>query len=122
MKLKLTLLALALSALPAQAGAWRSHSGNIFHFDPNGSYTVERARGGQSEGTWWWVYPGSQFDYKARGRRYTRRVYINGKTATNTNFEGSSPTHWTWIGERGANAAPPVKRGWFMDVPAIPHP
>lgn len=116
----LVALALLAAAIPAQASAWRSSTGNIFRFQPNGYYTVLYANGGSLSGSWWWVCNGSEFAYQPGGKNYTRHVYIHGNSATNTDYYGGNATYWTWLGNRGAKSeAPPIK-GWFMDAHSTP--
>ena len=48
--------------LPAQAGTWRSTTGNMFHFYPGGALEAY-VQGRSYNGNWWWTRSPYQFQY-----------------------------------------------------------
>lgn len=106
-----TLLLIAALA-PAQAGTWRSTSGNMFHFYPGGS--MEAYVSGRSyTGTWWWTRSPYQFQYNVHGFNGYCTVNIKGQGAV-TSYPGQNPQYWTQLGSRGGKTDKPDNRSWFM--------
>ncbi len=62
---RVALLVFCLS-LAASASTWRSTSGNIFTFYPDGSMTAY-LNGGQYSGYWWWISTNWKFGYQVNG-------------------------------------------------------
>jgi hypothetical protein len=117
MKTKLSLLFVALLLLlaiaPAQAGTWRSTSGNMFHFYPGGS--MECYIGGNVySGSWWWTNNPYQFQYSVGGWNGCATVNIKGQGAV-CFVSGQNPQYWTQLGSRGQKTDKPDTTSWFME-------
>jgi hypothetical protein len=85
--------------IPAAASTWRSTSGNIFNFQPNGGVTVYHANGTQSYGQWWWISQNSKFGYNLQGYQGSATVTIQRGGAV-VQWPGQRTEHWTQIAEK----------------------
>lgn len=115
MKTKITLalaaLLLLLALCPAQAGTWRSTSGNMFHFYPGGGMTAY-IQGNAYNGRWWWTNSPWQFQYNFGYKTITVNVKGQGAVALEP---GRNPNYWTQIASRGAKDQKPDTESWFME-------
>lgn len=113
MKTRLSMILAALVlllAVQAQAGTWRSTSGNMFHFYPGGA--MEAYIGGYSySGSWWWTQSPYQFQYSMG--RSTQTVNIKGQGAVALQ-PGYPPQYWTQIASRGGKMNKADTTSWFM--------
>ncbi|MCA9778535.1 MAG: hypothetical protein KC800_17525 [Candidatus Eremiobacteraeota bacterium] len=111
LSLVLTGVLLFLAVGVSEAGTWRSNSGNMFHFYPNGAMEAY-IDGAQRNGRWWWVSSPYRFQYNHSG--YNVTVDIKGQGAV-CYRPGFSATYWTQMATRGAAEEKPVDdRSWFM--------
>ena len=100
--------------VPATASTWRSTSGNIFRFYPDGSM-VAYWGGGEHVGYWWWISSNYKFGYSVSG--YTCYVIMDGGGAV---CQGAGqPQYWTLMSARGEggdsdDAEPEDTKSWFM--------
>lgn len=97
--------------IPASASTWRSTSGNIFRFYPDGSM-VAYWNGGEHVGYWWWISSNYQFGYSVAG--YTCYVTMEGDGAV---CQGAGqPQYWSLMSARGEGdeAEPADTKSWFM--------
>jgi hypothetical protein len=106
-----TLLLLA-TLVPAQAGTWRSTTGNMFHFYPGGSMNAY-IQGGSYGGSWWWTNNPYQFQYSIHGLNGYGTVNIQGQGAI-CSVPGQHPQYWTQIASRGEEDNKPDVNSWFM--------
>lgn len=114
MKNKLALLCtlfLLVALAPAQAGTWRSTSGNMYHFYPGGGMTAY-IQGTAYNGRWWWTNNPYEFQWNAG--RDTLTVQIKGQGAVCLQ-RGYNPTYWTQIAARGSEDEKPDTNSWFME-------
>lgn len=112
----LTLLLLAATLLPAQAGTWRSTSGNMFHFYPGGVMEAY-IQGTSYSGSWWWTNSPYQFSYAINGWNGYAVVDIKGQGAV-CRVPGQNPQYWTQLGSRGGDTDKPDSRSWFKETVA----
>jgi Tfp pilus assembly protein FimT len=85
--------------IPAAASTWRSTSGNIFNFQPNGGVTVYHPNGTQTQGKWWWITQNSRFGYTLQGYQGHATVTIQQGGAV-VQWPGQQSQHWTQIAEK----------------------
>jgi hypothetical protein len=115
MRTKITLLLAALLLLvalaPAQAGTWRSTSGNMFHFYGGGSM-VGYIRGNAYNGRWWWTNNPYQFQYTLGRTTVTVNIKGQGAVALEPGF---NPNYWTQMASRGGETDKPDTESWFME-------
>lgn len=115
MKKKILMFMAALIVLavlqPAQAGTWRSSTGNMFHFYPGGGMQAY-VQGSSYNGSWWWTRSPYQFQYNVRGRTHT--VNIKGQGAV-CSAAGAHPSYWQQIASRGGETDKPDTTSWFME-------
>ena len=96
----LLLLAFFLAAVaPVMASTWRSTSGNIFNFQPNGGVTVYHPNGNQSHGRWWWIRQNQQFGYNLQGYNGTGTVTLQAEGAV-VQWPGQRSEHWTMLSDK----------------------
>ena len=108
---KVTLILFVLAA-PTFASTWRSTSGNIFHFESNGTVILSQVGGRQLTGRWWWSQRGVEFCYDVG---YGRSVVTLQGGGAICRVYGAQPEYWTQLSRRGENEAP-AKAGehsWF---------
>lgn len=108
----LVMLLLLAVLVPAQAGTWRSTSGNMFHFYPGGAMEAY-VNGYSYRGSWWWTRSPYQFQYSINGFNGYGTVDIKGNGAV-ANVPGQHPQYWTQLGSRGGKTDKPDNRSWFM--------
>lgn len=114
-------LAALLLALPAGASTWRSTSGNIFRFYPDGSM-IAYWNGGQHVGYWWWVQSNYKFGYSVGG--HTCYVTMEGDGAICQGGTGPAQ-YWTLMSARGGEDGqdePVDTKSWFKqreETPAL---
>ena len=99
---------LALTLSPANAGTWRSTSGNMFHFYPGGAMEAY-IQGNSFDGRWWWTNSPYQFQYSVRGSMVTVNIKGQGAVALEP---GYNPNYWTQVGTRGEKKED--TESWFM--------
>lgn len=85
--------------IPAAASTWRSTSGNIFNFKPNGAVTVYHPNGTQSHGQWWWIQQNVKFGYNLQGFQGQATVTLQAGGAV-VQWPGQRSEHWTQIAEK----------------------
>jgi hypothetical protein len=105
--------------LPASASTWRSPSGNIFRFFPDGSMTAYW-NGEEHVGYWWWISSNSRFGYSVAG--YTCYVTMKGGAAVCRG--AGAPQQWTLMSVRGDRDEEEQSdtRSWFIsrtDTPTM---
>ena len=98
--------------LPAQAGTWRSTTGNMFHFYPGGAMEAY-VQGRSYNGNWWWTRSPYQFQYNIYGFGGTCTVNIKGQGAI-ASYPGQAPSYWSQLGSRGRKTDKPDTTSWFM--------
>jgi hypothetical protein len=106
-------------ALPAAASTWRSTSGNIFRFYPDGSM-IAYWNGGEHVGYWWWISSNYKFGYTVAGSTHTVTMEGNGAICS-----GPGPAqYWTLMSARGAEGAdePADTKSWFLEREDTPAP
>ena len=108
--LMLAAMLLFVALAPAQAGTWRSTSGNMFHFYPGGSMTAY-IQGNQYNGRWWWTRSPYQFQYNFGTQTITVNIKGQGAVALQP---GYNPQYWTQVARRGAEDQKPDTESWFM--------
>lgn len=95
----LLFLAFFFLLVPVQASTWRSTSGNIFNFQPNGGVTVYHPNGNKSHGRWWWITQNRVFGYNLQGFNGTATVTIQTGGAV-VQWPGQQSQHWTQIADK----------------------
>jgi hypothetical protein len=115
MKTKFSLILAALllfvALAPAQAGTWRSTSGNMFHFYPGGSMEAY-VSGNAYSGRWWWTNNPYQFQYNFGWNTITVNIKGQGAVALEP---GRNPNYWTQMATRGGKTDKPDTESWFME-------
>ncbi len=96
----LLLAAFFFLIVPAAASTWRSTSGNIFNFQPNGSVTVYHPNGTQSQGTWWWISQNQQFGYSLQGFNGHATVTLQARGGAVVQWPGQRSEHWTMVSDK----------------------
>jgi hypothetical protein len=105
---------LLFTILPAQAGTWRSTTGNMFHFYGGGAMEAY-IQGNAISGRWWWTNNPYQFQYCLNGYG-TYTVNIKGQGAVC--FQpGHNPSYWSQLGSRGEESDKPDTTSWFLEQP-----
>ena len=113
-------LAALFLALPAGASTWRSTSGNIFRFYPDGSM-IAYWGGSEHVGYWWWIRSNYKFGYSVAG--YTCQVTMEGDGAV---CQGPGQAqYWTLMSARGGEEDekdPVDTKSWLMQREETPAP
>jgi hypothetical protein len=109
---RVVLLTLCLT-VAVSASTWRSTSGNVFTFYPDGSMTAN-VGGGQYNGEWWWVSSNWKFGFRVYGFGDTY-VTMEGNGAI-AQTAGKPAQYWTLISSRGSTgeSEPEDNRSWLM--------
>lgn len=114
MKRKISLIVVAMllfvALAPAQAGTWRSTSGNMFHFYPGGAMTAY-VQGNAYNGRWWWTNSPWEFQYNFGWKTATVQIKGQGAVAL---APGENPQYWTQMASRGADKKSDTT-SWFME-------
>lgn len=112
-RLALAALLVFVALAPAQAGTWRSTTGNMFHFYGGGAMEAY-VQGNSYTGRWWWTNNPYQFQYAINGWNGCATVNIKGQGAV-AFFPGQNPSYWTQLGSRGGKTDKPDTSSWFME-------
>jgi hypothetical protein len=107
-------IVLMVALTPAQAGTWRSTSGNMFHFYPGGGMTAY-VQGNAYNGRWWWTSKPWQFQYNFGWKTCTVQIKGQGAVAL---AHGENPQYWTQMASRGNQEEKPDTTSWFMEQEA----
>ena len=107
----LVALLILIALAPAQAGTWRSTTGNMFHFYPGGAMEAY-IQGNVYNGRWWWTRNPYQFQYNFGYKTITVNVKGQGAIALEP---GRNPSYWSMIARRGSEEKRPDTTSWFME-------
>ena len=90
-------ITLALSflflAAASEAMTWRSASGSIFSFQPNGALRVRYKDGTRGKGRWWWINENRVLGYSLEGQKGTATVTLDQKSAV-VQWRGQKRQYW----------------------------
>ena len=82
-----------LLSISGRAETWRSASGSIFSFQPNGTMTVRHQDGKQTRGRWWWVTQSRVIGYRLDGEKDAVVVTLHKRGAI-VQRPGEKKRHW----------------------------